>query len=278
MPLMYDSINVEAIPATATEILAYTDGLYANETAVRARFPNAVIHTISAVGQVVAEWIDVEPGCVWPVQAAADLYKVWRLQGCKGYYASLNTMQALKEAHQTANPGVTAEYFDANDTGIIHVDPGYVATQDESTGGYDITDTTPQFEGITPSTGTIQQPQESNMFSFCCQPGTPRLDAVWVNTDGTVSHGAAPTGDITQLSNTNMGGNATETSCAWLANGNFLITAISAGSNELAVREYNATTGWGPWTGIPAVVTHAPFVGSIPAGTPLHISGTITTG
>lgn len=155
---MYDSVDPAAIPNTAAELLVYTDGDFANEAAMRARFPNAVIHTISTAGHVVAEWIDVEPGAVWPNQAAADLFRVWRTQGCRGYYTSLANEQALREAHAAANPGVTAEWFDADWTNTPHVDPGNVATQyadpPGSGGSYDVSDTTPQFEGVgPPSTG-----------------------------------------------------------------------------------------------------------------------------
>lgn len=193
MAVMYDSINLAAIPADATEILIYTDGQYAETAAeVKARWPNATYHTISPMGQVLAQWIDVEPGAVWPNQAAASLFHVWGRQGCKGYYSSLNNMQALKEAHQAENPGMSAEYFDANYTGVEHVDPGYVATQYTDPGPYDISDTTAQFEQITypPSHS------ESSTMSVICglngPGGAVRWDTFVVASDNNVYYATGP--------------------------------------------------------------------------------------
>ena len=145
---MYDSINVDAIPADATELLAYTDGLYANVDKMRARFPNARIHTISAVGQVVGEWIDVEQGCVWPPNAAVDLWHAWRSKGCRGFYCSISLQPTIRGL---LAPGDDPEWFDANYTGVDHVDPGDVATQYADPGPYDISETTPAFEGQPPA-------------------------------------------------------------------------------------------------------------------------------
>lgn len=170
MALMYDSINVANIPAGATDILAYTDGAYANEAAIRARFPNATIHTISAMGQVFAQWVDCEPGAVWPPSAAAAVVQAWQARGCKGIYASLNNMQACQEAVNALHlTGV--EYFDANYTNVEHVDPGYVATQYADPGPYDETDTTATFEdGMTGDTDVIVIEDAAKTFIGLCGP------------------------------------------------------------------------------------------------------------
>lgn len=144
MTTMYDSIHPEAIPADATEVLAYTDGEYANVDTLRARFPNARQHTISAVGEVVAEWIDVEAGCVWPPNRAVDLWHSWRNHGCRGFYCSLSLQPTIRAL---LAPGDSPEWFDANYTGVAHVDQGDEATQYADPGPYDVSETTPAFEG-----------------------------------------------------------------------------------------------------------------------------------
>ena len=144
MTRMYDSIHVDAIPADATEVLAYTDGEYANVDTLRARFPNARLHTISAVGAVVGEWIDVEVGCVWPPNRAVYLWHSWRNHGCRGFYCSISLQPTIRGL---LAPGDSPEWFDANYTGVDHVDPGFEATQYADPGPYDITETTPAFEG-----------------------------------------------------------------------------------------------------------------------------------
>lgn len=183
---MYDSINVAAIPADATEVLAYTDGRYANVQALKTRFPNARLHTISAVGQVVAEWIDVEEGCVWPPNQAVDLWHAWRNKGCKGFYCSISLQPTIRGL---LAPGDNPAWFDANYTGVDHVDPGDEATQYADPGPYDISETTPAFEGPTyPSSNGGQ------MLTNCVGiASTPTGKGYWlVQADGGVfSHGDA---------------------------------------------------------------------------------------
>ena len=45
--LIYDSITIADLPSDTTALLAYVDGSYANLAAAKARFPNAVILTVS---------------------------------------------------------------------------------------------------------------------------------------------------------------------------------------------------------------------------------------
>lgn len=71
MATIYDSTAAADIPnADDGFVFAYNDGLYSQVGAVRQRFPNARIITISAIGLASADVVDVEPGCVWPVDSA----------------------------------------------------------------------------------------------------------------------------------------------------------------------------------------------------------------
>lgn len=168
---MYDSIHVELIPADATEVLAYTDGRYANATALKARFPNARLHTISAVGQVCGEWIDVERGCVWPPDVAVAKWRIWKTQGCKGFYCSTSTRPIIQSLLWS---GEDPEWFEADPTGIAHIRPGDVATQYLFVGSYDESETSAEFEGdatpgqAAPDTRPLTESDDDDMFLLCC--------------------------------------------------------------------------------------------------------------
>lgn len=135
--LMYDGVNVDQWPADVTHGLVYTDGHFANEAQARARFPNATFQTISAVGQAPAQWIDCEPGAVWPPVTAVALYKRWRFQGCRGIYCNQANKPAVLQAARQAGAG--PEIFGADWTGVPHINLGESQTQYLSTPGFDIT-------------------------------------------------------------------------------------------------------------------------------------------
>jgi hypothetical protein len=132
---MYDGIDVARWPANTQWGLVYTDGNFANAVAARARFPNARFQTISAIGVVPAEWVDCEPGCVYPPPRAVFLYKTWKPQGCRGVYFQESIRADVAAAAR--NLGAAPELFGADWTGIPHIDPGEAETQFVNTPGFD---------------------------------------------------------------------------------------------------------------------------------------------
>lgn len=188
MPIMYDSAGGH-IPATATDILVYSDGLYAQVgVQLRAAFPHATFHTISTQGQVVAEWIDVEPGCVWPNHTAVDLWASWRFKGCRGFYVAESNQAALESlvAAFDMPPGPTPEWFDANWTGVPHIDPGDIATQFLSTPAYDESLTSLAFEN-TPTPPAPPLPLEDEMTKLVVSTSASPDGSVPANTQWVVS-------------------------------------------------------------------------------------------
>jgi hypothetical protein len=141
--LMYDSAGGN-IPADAQYILVPTDGTYAaGVPAIKARFPNATYQTYSCDGQVPAEWVDCEPGCVWPPEAAVATFKAWQGNGItKGFYSTLATQTAIKQYFsQYAIDANTVEWFDADWTNQPHIDIGNTETQFEDVNqSYDISE------------------------------------------------------------------------------------------------------------------------------------------
>lgn len=62
---MYDSTNINDDPAGAHMVGYYVDGIFAvSRPSVQARFPNAVLVPISAIGANLGVVGDVEPGCM----------------------------------------------------------------------------------------------------------------------------------------------------------------------------------------------------------------------
>jgi hypothetical protein len=70
MRTMYDSVDVQAIPPTATMVAAYANGRWKNYDAMRARFPAAVVVSISVVADhtQLAHVLDIEVGDAAPSQ------------------------------------------------------------------------------------------------------------------------------------------------------------------------------------------------------------------
>jgi hypothetical protein len=65
--IMYDSVNVGALPGGAKRYAAYVNGDYANHAAVSKRFPHARVFGIDVTGK---GWeqaciFDYEPGCIF---------------------------------------------------------------------------------------------------------------------------------------------------------------------------------------------------------------------
>lgn len=77
----YDSTSVDDLPDGGDWYAGYTDGMYANMSELAARFPDKPLVDISPLGRIPASVVDVEPGCVWPVQAAVQRVMEFRAQG-----------------------------------------------------------------------------------------------------------------------------------------------------------------------------------------------------
>lgn len=129
--VMYDSVTVEHIPAGATHIACYLNGLYANAGAMRKRFPHAVLVTITIDAEdLLADCIDCETGDATPAQAVAwAVAKIKRREKPK-IYANRSTMPlvwALAERAGLRRDQVVL--WVADWTNEAHVPTGYDACQ-----------------------------------------------------------------------------------------------------------------------------------------------------
>lgn len=137
MSEMFDSATGQ-IPAGATIILLPSDGVYsANNASVKAKFPNATYQTYTAVGRTPAQWIDTEPGCVWPPLNAVTLWEQWKTNGVTvGFYCSTSTRPLIQDLLSMYDH---PEWFEADPTGTPHVKAGDAQTQWGWFGSYDET-------------------------------------------------------------------------------------------------------------------------------------------
>lgn len=82
MAMIFDSTAPADIPnADHGYVFAYNDGRYSQVGAVQARFPDARVITISAIGEASADVVDVEEGCVWPPSSAVAYVQRERAAG-----------------------------------------------------------------------------------------------------------------------------------------------------------------------------------------------------
>jgi hypothetical protein len=133
MRYMVDSTNVQDDPLGVQLVMYYCDGIYAVDPAtVRARFPNAILVSCSAIGTNCGKVGDVEPGCMTIAQSI-----VWvqerRAAGEDPtlYCNELHTWLPLRLAFQAA--GVPEpHYLVANYDGVAEVPAGTVGKQYEN--------------------------------------------------------------------------------------------------------------------------------------------------
>jgi hypothetical protein len=114
MITMYDSVSVGSLPAGAAAYAGYTDGAYANASAIQARFPHATVLTISVYAGGPGSALDVEPYDATDSQAATKWYSV--------YYASVSNAEALVNmlaAHGIARSSY--KLWTAHYTGVEHL-------------------------------------------------------------------------------------------------------------------------------------------------------------
>lgn len=141
--LMYDSINVDGIPASASIVAGYYYGTYANLTAMRARFPRALIIGITPSANIadgIVDVLDVENGDALPDQAEAWI----AAQKAHGYYrptiyCNLNTVPAVRAGTGKYVLGTDYDlWVAAYDNSVDSVYAGSALKQFESTATWDL--------------------------------------------------------------------------------------------------------------------------------------------
>jgi hypothetical protein len=107
--LMFDDVTVDLLPGGFEYYAGYTDGIFANLAALRARFPSAHILTIAVKSADIAECLDVEPGDATNADAAG-WYKMVLGHGVTKpcLYTMASNADALVDAMTKAGIGRSA--------------------------------------------------------------------------------------------------------------------------------------------------------------------------
>jgi hypothetical protein len=184
----FDSVNVGNIAAGAAVVAGYVDGRYANVTALRARFPDAVIIEITVTGLPGIEVCDCEAGNLTPAQAAQWAHNEVSAGRRPTIYCSTSTRPAVVAA--LAPYGLEfvrdVDNWVAHYDGVPEVPPGSVAKQYASA-SYDSNVALPNW-GVLPQRTTQPQIEEMNMVAW-----DPVTGGYWmVDPDGEVFGTAGP--------------------------------------------------------------------------------------
>lgn len=145
---MYDSVSPACIPIEATMVACYVDGRYANEAAMRKRFPHAQIVEIAVrastdAGQV----LDVERGDATPLEAVGWV-QMRRRAGCDPtVYVSAFLWPDVRTAFKHANIA-EPHYWIADWDHSTVIPHDAVAKQYASTADFDISSVAVYWPGV----------------------------------------------------------------------------------------------------------------------------------
>ena len=172
----YDAVDVPAIPANATVVMAYVDGYYRTIDVARARFPKARIVTI-ATGAATSgvDLGDCEGGDLSPKQASDGLDR--------GQWRAIYAADSKRDEILTYRNGRPFPWFAAEPNGVPHRNPYSIGTQFAwpgygSPGNFDISLVDPAWLGLPPP------------------PAPPAPPPVPVPTRSKQMHDTPPTGGI----------------------------------------------------------------------------------
>lgn len=146
--IMYDSVNYVGIPANASMVAGYVDGLYANIHLMRSHFPKAIVVGIAVFahtddGQV----LDVERGDASPSEAPGWV-QMRRRAGCDPtVYCSLSLWPQVRDAFYAAHIA-EPHYWVADWDGNTTIPTGAVAKQYRNTPHYDISVVADHWPGV----------------------------------------------------------------------------------------------------------------------------------
>lgn len=169
---MYDAVTVANIPATATMVAGYVDGKYANLTAMRKRFPNAVIVGIAVRASTNdGDVLDIETGDATPAQGPGWV-KMRRAAGKDpSVYCNSSTWPAVRAAFKAAKVA-EPHYWIAHYDGDPTIPAGAMAKQFHNDGGWDLSSVVSHWPGVDDGkTTTPVKPPPSAGSSYTVKTG-----------------------------------------------------------------------------------------------------------
>lgn len=131
MFVAYDSVTLDEIPATASVVFAYVNGMYNNYNEAKGKFPHAHVFGISVEGIAASDAYDIEKGDYEPSQVQqlfkyAHEHGIWR----PIFYASKdNGMPAVQEALLAVTDRANFRLWVADYTYEAHIPAGFDGCQ-----------------------------------------------------------------------------------------------------------------------------------------------------
>jgi hypothetical protein len=198
MAVMYDAVNVAAIPADAAIVAGYVDGNYQTVPALQARFPQATIVEITVTGRPGVRVCDCETGDLTPAQAAAWATAEISAGRRPTIYCNLSTWPAARTL--LADRAGQVDWWVAEYDGDPAIPAGAVAKQYQST-DYDISSTVDGWPAA--HTQPTAPPKETDMpdpsgklaapiRAVCDRPNHPGQGWRFAADGGVFPYGGAP--------------------------------------------------------------------------------------
>ena len=155
---MYDGITPSRLPASATIVAGYADGLYANLPTLRARYPHATVVSIAVTASYSgAQVLDVETGDATPAQAPGWVKRRRAAGADPSVYCNSSTWPAVRAAFRAA--GVAEpHYWIAQYDGVATIPAGAIAKQYRNTAGYDESIVADYWPGVDPAPNPTPEP------------------------------------------------------------------------------------------------------------------------
>lgn len=158
MRTMYDSVTPDTISANATMVAGYVDGHYANLTAMRARFPHALIVGIAVSAHTDdGEVLDVERYDASPDEAPGWATRRRQAGVDPSVYCNSSTWPAVRAAFHAANVA-EPHYWIAQWDGSPTIPAGAVAKQHSNPGPFDVSSVEPYWPGVDPKPAPTPSP------------------------------------------------------------------------------------------------------------------------
>lgn len=148
MGVMYDAVNVNAIPAGATLVAGYVDGRYQTIPALRARFPAATIVEITVTGKPGVRVCDCETGDLTPRSAAGWARRELAAGRRPTIYCNTSTWPAVRAA--LGDRAGRVDWWVAHYDNSPAIPAGAVAKQYKN-GSYDTSATVPGWPTAQPA-------------------------------------------------------------------------------------------------------------------------------
>lgn len=156
---MYDAVDAAAVPAGAPIVAGYVDGRYASFDALVAKFPQALHVSITTGTDFGALVCDREAGNANEAEAARWAHARVAIDLPAVIYMSLSDENAVATqldalgmsfADPSHWPAEEVYAWDADWTGVAHLDQGSIGTQFISLPGYDLSDVGYGFPFLSP--------------------------------------------------------------------------------------------------------------------------------